>query len=90
MENTQANLTENEKALIRAIGHSEFGNGQICGPGNPTWVDCVWGFEGKKKFGGVMASLQKKGLAQTDGECCWLTDAGVTVLAELDAAGVAK
>jgi hypothetical protein len=82
-------LTDSEKKLIKAIGHSEFGNGQICTKDNPAWVDCIWGFEGKRLFAGVMASLSKKGLAETDGECCWLTEAGVTELAAIDAAAQA-
>ena len=73
--------TENEDKLLVAILNSEYhitsDLTQRHGSANAAiWVDCVWGFEGKSKFGGTMASLAKKGLAATDGECCWLTEDG--------------
>jgi hypothetical protein len=43
----------------------------------------LWGFEGRAKFGGVMASLTKKGLAQTDGECAWITETGFAAVDHL-------
>lgn len=72
-----SNLTENETLLLKAILHSEFHDSVAIEnrARNAVWVDCIWG---KKKFGGTMASLAKKGLANTDGECCWLTETGLT------------
>lgn len=79
-------ITENERKLMIAIRDSEY---QEYDPDDPesgkdrVWVDCMWGFEGKKKFGGVMASLSVKGFAGTDGETCWLTDAGLAAIADI-------
>lgn len=78
----RVSLTENETKLLRAILKSEYHNGgmpeaeRVGSENGAVWVDCLWGFEGKAKFGGVMASLTKKGLAGTDGECAWLTAEG--------------
>jgi hypothetical protein len=70
-------ITENERALLIAILNSEYngadGTDRI---GNPVWVNCLNGFSNKTKFGGVMASASKKGLAATDGETCWITAEG--------------
>lgn len=62
-------ITPNEKALILAIRDSEYNDDHDT---SPVWVNCIWGFQGKAKFGGTMASLTKKGLAGTDGETAWL------------------
>lgn len=67
-------MTKNERDLLVAIYLSEFNDGSHTAP---VWVNCLWEFEGSRSFGGVMASLTKKGLAETDGECAWLTKAGV-------------
>ena len=70
----QVQLTDNEKALLKAIITSEYNDGTGLAS---VWVDCLWGFEGKKKFGGVMASLAKKHLAWTDGKGCAVTQKGL-------------
>jgi hypothetical protein len=68
-------LTANEINLLAAILRNEFHDG--CPPvDNPIWVDCIDGWSDTAKFGGVMASLTKKGLAGTDGESCWISQAG--------------
>lgn len=79
------NLTDNERALLKAILNSEYHDSvrDEAKIGNPVWVDCLWGFEGKAKFGGTMASLSKKGLAATDGECAWLTADGYIAAKEI-------
>ncbi len=81
------NLTENEKALLIAIVESEYQStgGQIENTiGVGVWTSCVWGFCGKAQFGGIMASLVKKGLAHSD-DCgrdstVWIKAAGVEAL----------
>jgi hypothetical protein len=70
-------LTEKESALLVAIYKSEFNDATHKAW---VWVDCLWGFESKKLFGGVMASLTKKELVLTDGEVCCLTDAGLATM----------
>lgn len=83
---TTVKVTENERKLLRGILKSEYHNGadetkeNRTGQRHAVWVDCIWGFEGKRGFGGVMASLTKKGLAGTDGEGCWLTEAGYDLI----------
>jgi hypothetical protein len=69
-------ITENEKALMIAIATSEYGDYMT----DPTWVNCVWGWQGTRKFPGVMSSLVKKGLAKSNRECCSLTDAGADLV----------
>lgn len=76
------NLTENEKALLIAIRDSEYNDDHQLAA---VWVNCLWGFEGTKKFGGVMASVSTKGLAKTDGECAWLTELGLATVNEATA-----
>ena len=79
-------LTENELKLMLAIRDSEYNDdGAFATPrtSSPVWVSCMWGFEGKKKFGGVMASLSNKGLAWSDGETCGLSDAGLALIEHL-------
>jgi hypothetical protein len=76
-------LTENERALLIAIRDNEFQDGDAGRAStidNPIWIDCISDWSDEKKFGGVMASLSKKGLAKTDGECCWLTQAGFDLI----------
>jgi len=80
------NLTENELKLMLAIRDSEYNDdGAMETPrrSSPVWVNCIWGFEGKKKFGGVMGSLSTKGLAVSDGETCHLTKAGLDLIEHL-------
>lgn len=74
-------VTENERALLIAIRDNEFHDGDD--PiDSPVWVNCIWGWEGTRKYAGTMASLTKKGLARTDGECCWVTQAGFDAVKE--------
>lgn len=74
-------LTEKETKLLKAIMNSEYRSGDPTKYRDaglePVWVDCIWGFEGKRAYGGVMASLCKKGLVETDGETVTLTEAGL-------------
>lgn len=72
-------LTANEKALILAIRDSEYNDNRDT---SPVWVNCIWGFQGKAKFGGTMASLTKKGLAGTDGETAWLSKEALALVAD--------
>lgn len=69
------NVTENELDLLRAIRDSEYHDGRDP-VDDDVWVDCLHGWSDTRKFPGTMASLIKKGLARTDGECCSLTQAG--------------
>jgi hypothetical protein len=80
-------VTDNELAALRGIYQSEF---QDSGNRVDHWV-WVWSANpwdstpASKKFGGVMASLNKKGLAKSDraagrDACVCLTALGVTVL----------
>jgi hypothetical protein len=68
-------ITENEKGLLIAIVTSEYGDWAT----DDVWVNCLWGWSETRKFPGVMASLVRKGLAKSDGECCCLTDAGAEI-----------
>jgi hypothetical protein len=68
-------ITENEKGLLIAIVTSEYGDWAT----DPVWVNCLWGWSETRKFPGVMASLVRKSLAKSDGECCCLTDAGAEI-----------
>jgi hypothetical protein len=80
MENVA--VTANELALLEAIYNSEFHDG-ISGAGrikNSVWLDCIWGFSGTPKFGGIMSSLSKKGLASSYEDVCWITALGYDVL----------
>lgn len=72
-------ITENEKELLIAIRDNEFHDGNHPVE-NWVWVDCIHGFADKKKFGGTMASICKKGLAKTDGECCTITQEGFELI----------
>lgn len=68
----QVTLTDNEKQLILAIRDSEYNDSPD--KTAAVWVDCLWGWEGTRKFPGVMASLVKKSLAWSDGEACGLRE----------------
>jgi hypothetical protein len=75
-------VTENEMELLKAIGESEYNSGD---PLAQVWTECVWGFEGNKKFGGTLASLVKKGFATAvtnlgKENVCALTMAGLEIL----------
>lgn len=74
------NITENERALLIAIRDSEYNDG-LSPVENDVWVNCLWGLSGTRKFPGTMASLVKKGLAKTNGECCRITQAGFDAIA---------
>ena len=76
------NITTNERELLTAIRDNEFQDGRDV-IDNPVWVDCIGGWADTAKFGGVMASLTKKDLAGTDGECCWITQAGFDAIGGL-------
>lgn len=77
-----SNLTSNERELLIAIRDNEFHDGNH--PVNEyVWVDCIWGWEGTSKYAGTMASLVKKQLAKTDGECCCITQAGFDAVREV-------
>lgn len=71
-------LTENERGLLLAIRHSDYHDGRDP-VGNPVWVETSCEGYGTSA-GGVMASLTTKGLAGTDGEACWITQAGIDAL----------
>jgi len=76
-------ITDQEFKLLRSINNSEYHSAEPDAEKRaqePVWVDCIWAFEGRRAFSGVMSSLSKKGLAKTDGECCWLTPKGFAVL----------
>jgi hypothetical protein len=74
-------ITENERNLLIAIRDSEYQDAS--NPvNNPVWVNCIWGWADTKKYPGTMASLAKKGLAKTDGECCSITQAGFDAVKE--------
>lgn len=75
----KVSITEGEKGLLVAILDSEYHDGRDP-VDDPVWVDCLWGWSGKAKFPGTMASLVRKGLADTDGETCSLTQAGVDLV----------
>ena len=78
-------ITTNERGLLEAIRDSE--DGEKATPiGQLVWVNCLWGWEGTRKFPGVMASLQKKGLAVTDGEAVRLTYEGFRAVGPRDEA----
>lgn len=67
-------ITDNERALLTAIRDNELHDGADRVNG---WVyvdDCCAAFG--TSAGGIMASLEKKGLASTDGECCCIRQAG--------------
>lgn len=71
-------LTENEKLLLDNIIRNEYTSGRR-GPNVHTWADCLDYSPNRipsKSVPGIMASLSKKGLAQTDGEVCFATEAG--------------
>lgn len=74
------NITAMERKLLLAIRDSEYNDSD--NKLSPVWVNCLWGFEGKRHFPGVMSSLSKKGLAGTDGECCWLTARGLALVTD--------
>ena len=65
-------ITDNERDLLLAIVNSEYGDS----PADGRWVDCIWGWEGTKKYPGTMASLVSKGLVHTDGEVVTLKPLG--------------
>ncbi len=74
-------ITKNERSLLVAIRDNEFMDGND--PVNHyVWVNCIWGWEGTRKFPGTMASLVKKGLAKSDGECCCITQSGFDAIVE--------
>lgn len=68
-------MTNKEAKLLSQIITSEYHDGMAV-VGHPVWVDCVCDGLGASA-GGVMASLVAKGWAQTDGEACWVTQAGL-------------
>ena len=79
MTETNTTITANETQLLTAIRDSEYHDGRD--PiGDPIWVDCACEGFGRSA-GGIMASLVRKGLADTDGECCWITEEGMAALA---------
>ena len=82
-------LTPNETKMIRNIAENDYANGE---PDAMVWADCLdcgpCPLPNPKSHGGVVASLIKKGLAesdcagwdrgaQKDQTCVWLTDAGL-------------
>ena len=74
-------LTDNEKLLLDNIAQSEYTNGDR-GPWVLVWCNALDYSPNKIpsiSVPGIMASLVKKGLAQTDGECCCLTVEGFDV-----------
>jgi hypothetical protein len=75
-------ITDNERSLLVAIRDNEFQDGR--NPvNNPVWVNCIYEWDGKPAYGGVMASLVKKGLAETDGETCSITQKGFDAVATI-------
>jgi len=78
------NLTANEMEALKAIFECEYHDG--CAPeqriNNAVYVWACNPFRSQRSFSGTMASLSKKGLANTDGECCWITRAGFEALRE--------
>ena len=76
------NLTAKELEALTAIFECEYHN--ECAPekriNNPVYTWACNPFRTLRSFSGIMASLAKKGLAGTDGECCWITRAGFEAL----------
>ena len=72
------NITSNELKVLQSIATNFFGQ-QV---GDPVWADCINDshkpsrIEGKA-LSGVCASLAKKGLIETDGDCVCITEKGV-------------
>ena len=76
-------VTDKELRVLKAIRGNNFHNDHLTLI-NPVWADCIHdskepsGVTGKA-FSGVVASLAKKGLIGTDGECISLTAVGEEV-----------
>lgn len=72
------NITENEKKMITAIAESEYHDADD--PGGLTWTCCICDYFGSSA-GGILSSLVKKDLAETEGygyeDRCWLTEKGI-------------
>jgi hypothetical protein len=82
------NITEKETKMLRNIAENDYANGR---PGTWVWADCLdCGPEylPVTSHGGIIASLSKKGLAESDGSgwchidhrdqtCVRLTEAGL-------------
>lgn len=78
-------LTENEKLLLNNIAQNEYTDGQR-GPGVWVWCNALTYSPNKipaASVPGIMASLVKKGLAETDGEVCCLSEAGFAAWKEI-------
>ncbi|MCK4260819.1 MAG: hypothetical protein KAX49_17715 [Halanaerobiales bacterium] len=72
------NITKLERKVLLAIVDNEYhdfyGKATV---NQPVWVFSVSYDVGETKiFSDVMSSLIKKGLAGTDGDCCWVTAEG--------------
>lgn len=84
-------VTQNEKSVLRALLTNDFTahNGGIPAEYGraiewAVWSDCIEDAAeppavSGKALSGVCGSLVQKGLAGSDGECIWLTEAGFNV-----------
>lgn len=73
--------TKLETLVLTAIALSEYHDADSVA-NNPVWVDCVTDVEGVTlaQVGGVFSSLNKKGLAWSDGTYCAITQEGIDSL----------
>ena len=80
------NITNNEAIVLKEIVINEFRDGGELT--DTIWVDCLndscqahYGMNARS-LSGIFSSLNKKGLAWSDGECCAITDAGLQALTD--------
>jgi len=83
------NITEKEKSLIMMIARNEYNSANYGVPTDisetNTWCDCIdtgFVYDHMEKLSstsipGVMASLVKKGFADSNGETCCLEEKGL-------------
>lgn len=73
-------VTDLERDIMRAILLQDHRDGRDARA--QIWVDCILDkaeLAKRSSLGGVMTSLKRKGIADSDGECAWLTDAGIAI-----------
>lgn len=78
-------LTDKEVKMLQNIAWNDFMDG-VFEADNPVWSNCLdqgpnGAFTNAASFGGIVVSLVKKGLVDSDGDgkdgCVWLTEAGL-------------
>ena len=78
------NITENEKDVLEAFVEDDFiSDFGWESPEAVCWVEALPHGLKPSTFSGVMGSLAKKGLIETDGEAMSLTDAGRVELGKI-------